>query len=51
MAACHAFKGYELMWCIKKGDFDRKQTVRFAMEQIFDVAPELRLNKPTKYTY
>jgi AcrR family transcriptional regulator len=50
-AACHAFEGYELMWCVKKGGFDRKQAVRFAMEQIFDVSPELRSNSYAEYTY
>lgn len=35
------FTGYEVMWCIKKGGFDRKQWVRQSLEVLFDVAPEL----------
>lgn len=43
LAAAHLFEGYELFWCIKKGSYDRKQFVRRAMEDIFDVDPALRL--------
>lgn len=41
-AASHMYEGYELLWSIKKGRFDRKTLVRRAMEDIFDVAPAYR---------
>lgn len=41
-ASAYAFTGYELMWCIKKGQFDWKKELRIALENIYDVAPELR---------
>jgi AcrR family transcriptional regulator len=41
-AACHAFEGYELMWCIKNGGYERKEKLRQAFEQIFDVDPAFR---------
>jgi AcrR family transcriptional regulator len=44
-AACHAFEGYELLWCIKNGAYDRKAALRQAFEQIFDTNPELRDDK------
>lgn len=43
-AVCHTFQGYELLWCIKKGNFDRKIFLRQALEQVFDVCPSLRKN-------
>ena len=42
LAACHAFEGYELLWCIKNGEYDRKAVLRHAFEQLFDVDPTLR---------
>ena len=42
-AACHAFEGYDLLWCIKKGAYERKKRLRYAFEQIFDVEPALRI--------
>jgi len=41
-AFAHAFIGYELKWCIKKGGFDRKKHLRMSMENIFDVDTSLR---------
>lgn len=41
-AASHAFEGYEVMWCIKNGSYDRKTVLRSAFEEIFDVTPALR---------
>jgi AcrR family transcriptional regulator len=42
-ASAYAFLGYEVTWCIKSGSIDRKKEVRRAMENIFDVAPDLRM--------
>jgi len=42
-AAAHTFEGYDLLWCIKDGNFDRKPVIRRAMEDIFDVNPEYRI--------
>ena len=47
-AAGHAFEGYELIWCIKKGGYNRKTTLRNAFEQLFDVEPALRINNEKK---
>lgn len=41
-ASAYAFMGYETVWCIKKGSFDRLKHVRHAMENIYDVDPSLR---------
>lgn len=41
-AAAHMFEGFELLWAIKKGQYDRKDLIRRALEDIFDVAPALR---------
>jgi len=41
-AAAHAFEGFELMWCVKNGMFDRKAVLRAAFEQIFDAADSVR---------
>lgn len=41
-ASAYAFMGYETVWCIKKGSFDRLKHVRYAMENIYDVDPSLR---------
>lgn len=40
--AAHAFFGYEAVWCIKRGRFDRMAYVRHAMENIFDAELSLR---------
>jgi len=50
-AFSHAFIGYELKWCIKKGSFDRKKHLRMAMENIFDVDPSLRSEWKEEYYY
>lgn len=42
-ASAYTYMGYEAMWCFKKGAFDRARYVRQAMEDLYDVAPELRL--------
>ncbi len=42
-AAAFLFTGYETMWCIKKGKFDRKQIMRQSLETIFETAPEFCL--------
>lgn len=41
-ASAYAFLGYEITWCIKGEHFDAFKHIRQAMEQIYDVAPELR---------
>lgn len=41
-AAAYVFTGYETMWCIKEGNFNRIVHVRHALENIFDVDPSLR---------
>lgn len=41
-AAAHMFEGFELLWAIKKGRYDRKRFMRRALEDIFDVIPALR---------
>lgn len=41
-AAAYAFEGYDLMWCVKKGAFDRRAALRKSLEALFDVAPEYR---------
>lgn len=45
--ASHAFIGYELQWCIKKGSIDRQRLFRQGMENIFDLDPALR----SQYAY
>lgn len=40
-AAAFMFTGYEVMWCIKEGGFDRKNLMRQSLEVILDVKPEL----------
>lgn len=42
-ASAYTFLGYEVTWCIKNGSFDRKKELRRAMEDLFDVAPDLRM--------
>ncbi|AYD39962.1 TetR/AcrR family transcriptional regulator [Clostridium fermenticellae] len=42
-AAAHMFFGYEVTWCIKKGNFDWKKELRRSLENIFDTAPEYRI--------
>lgn len=41
-ASAYAYMGYETIWCIKKGSFDRLKHIRYAMENIYDVNPSLR---------
>lgn len=41
-ASAYAFMGYETIWCIKKGSFDRLKHVRYSMENIYDVDESLR---------
>ena len=38
----YAFLGYKLTWCMKKGQFDFQKQMREALENIYDVVPELR---------
>ncbi|MEY8353378.1 TetR/AcrR family transcriptional regulator [Lachnospiraceae bacterium 54-53] len=40
-AAAFMFTGYEVMWCIKEGGFNRKELVRQSLEVILDIDPEL----------
>ncbi len=41
-ASAYAFLGHEVTWCIKKGKFDWSNEFRTALENIYDVIPELR---------
>lgn len=41
-ASAYAFFGHETTWCIKKGNFEWKASMRKSLENIFDVAPEFR---------
>lgn len=50
LAAAHAFEGYELLWCIKKGGFDRRKAFRVALEDLLDVEPRLRCGLRADYT-
>lgn len=36
-AAAHLFEGYELMWCIRKGDMDRRDEFMRSLEALFQV--------------
>ncbi|HWQ77832.1 MAG TPA: TetR/AcrR family transcriptional regulator [Anaerovoracaceae bacterium] len=40
--SAYAFLGYHLTWCMKGDQFKAFEQIRQAMEQIYDVAPELR---------
>lgn len=42
-AAAYMFFGYEVTWCIKKGNFEWKKEIRKSLEIIFDVASEYRI--------
>ena len=42
MASAYTFLGHEVTWCIKKGKFDWIKETRTALENIYDVSPELR---------
>ena len=42
-AAGYAALGYEMTWCIKKGELDWKKEMRESFEVLFDVAPEFRV--------
>lgn len=44
-AASFLFTGYEIMWCIKDGTFDREKMVRQSLEIIFDVPEKYCLTK------
>lgn len=41
-ASVFTIYGYDLMWSIKKGSFDKLEATKKALENIYDVAPELR---------
>ncbi|WMJ89481.1 TetR/AcrR family transcriptional regulator [Anaerocolumna sp. MB42-C2] len=41
-ASAYIFLGHEVTWCIKKGKFDWSKEIRTALENIYDVIPELR---------
>ncbi|OPJ58018.1 TetR/AcrR family transcriptional regulator [Clostridium oryzae] len=41
-ASIFTIYGYDVMWCIKKGSFDKLDYTKRALENIYDVAPELR---------
>lgn len=41
-ASAYAYLGYEVTWCIKGTRFDWLKELRTALENIYDVAPELR---------
>lgn len=43
IASSFMFTGFEVMWGIKKGRFDRVSNVVLALEAVFDVAPEYRV--------
>lgn len=45
-ASAYAYMGFETMWCVKGGAFDRRSYVRQAMENIYDVDPALRIPGP-----
>jgi AcrR family transcriptional regulator len=42
MASAYAFLGQEVTWCMKKGKFEWISEIRIALENIYDVTPELR---------
>ncbi|WP_099203984.1 TetR/AcrR family transcriptional regulator [Scatolibacter rhodanostii] len=44
-AAAFMFTGYEVMWCIKQGNFNRKKLIRQSLETILDVAPAFCLSQ------
>ncbi len=41
-ASAYTFLGQEVTWCIKNGKFNWQKEIRKALENIYDVAPELR---------
>jgi AcrR family transcriptional regulator len=41
-ASAYAFLGQDVTWCIKNGNFDWRIEMRKALENIYDVNPELR---------
>jgi len=45
IASAYTFLGQEVTWCIKDGKFDWQTEMRKALENIYDIAPELRLHK------
>ena len=42
MASAYTFLGHEVTWCIKNGKFDWIKETRTALENIYNVTPELR---------
>lgn len=42
VASAYAFLGQEVTWCIKDGKFDWRAEMRKALENIYDVTPELK---------
>ncbi|MBU9739113.1 TetR/AcrR family transcriptional regulator [Diplocloster agilis] len=41
-ASAYLFTGYEITWCIKKGNFDWMENTRRSLEVMYDILPELR---------
>jgi len=41
-ATIHAIYGYDLVWCIKKGNFNKIDKTRKTLEALYDIAPENR---------
>ena len=41
-AAAYMFTGYEVMWCVLKGDFNWKEKYFRSLEVLYDVEPSLR---------
>ena len=44
LSAAFMSAGYEMFWCIKNGQFNRKILVHQSLEALFDLAPELRMS-------
>ncbi len=42
-AAAYTFTGYEVMWCIKKGDLEWEKRLFSAFEAMFDVRKDIRI--------
>ena len=41
-AIAHMFTGYEVLWCINKGEYKWKQAFLAALERLLNVRPDLR---------
>lgn len=41
-ASAYTFTGYELMWCVKNGNFEWQKELTKALENIYDVCDECR---------